>query len=166
MRFIIAGWLMLASFNVLAQDRLPPGVRGPDSAMATRSVSKYLQLERVMQEAIRDHNAAEVKRLLVEDFEVHAADNTDAVAMDAWMKSEMRGKITMVGVRDMSVRELDDIAIVSFFLDRSMTLKGKSANTTSYVIDVWRQSAGLLIARYVSNPQKPVSAPTRPSGRE
>ena len=60
MRFIIAGWLMLASFNVLAQDRLPPGVRGPDSAMATRSVSKYLQLERVMQEAIRDHNAAEV----------------------------------------------------------------------------------------------------------
>jgi hypothetical protein len=134
--------------------------------MATRSVSKYLQLERALQDAIDDHRNADLRRLLAEDFAAHSAGRVDSMPMDAWMKSELGRKPATSGVRDMQVLELDDIAVVSFFLDRRRQLGGKAVTATAYVLDVWRQSAGLLIARYESNPVKPVAAPKRPSGRE
>ena len=166
MRRLVIGLLMGVGFNVAAQERLPPGVRGPESTMATRSVSKYLQLERDLQDAVRDKNADAVKRTLAADFEVHSSDKADATSMDAWLQAEMRDKITNVGVRDMTVRDFDDIAVVSFFLDRKQTTKGKPVTSTSYVVDIWRQSASQLQVRYVSKPVKPVPVPTRPSGRE
>ena len=166
MRRLVIGLLMGVSFNVVAQERLPPGVRGPESAMATRSVSKYLQLERDLQDAIRDKNADAVKRVLAADFEVRSADKADATSMGAWLQAEMRDKITNVGVRDMTVRDFDDIAAVSFFLDRKHTVNGKPVTSTSYVVDIWRHSTSQLLVRYFTKPVKLVPAPTRPSGRE
>ncbi|HEX9391687.1 MAG TPA: nuclear transport factor 2 family protein [Usitatibacteraceae bacterium] len=166
MRLLLMGLLLTAGVNAVAQERLPPGVRGGDSAMATRSVSKYLQLERDLQDAIRDKNADTVKRLLAADFEVHGGEGINAASLDDWLQRELRATIKSAGVRDMNVREFDDIAVVSFFLDRGQTVKGRIASSTSYVVDVWRQSAGQLQVRYITRPAKPAPAPKRPSGRE
>ena len=166
MRRLVIGLLMGVGFNVAAQERLPPGVRGPESTMATRSVSKYLQLERDLQDAIRDKNTDAVKRTLAAEFEVRSSDKADATSMDAWSLAETRSKTTNVGVRDMTVRDFDDIAAVSFFLDRKHTVKGRPVTSTSYVVDIWRQSTSQLLVRYVTKPVKPVPAPIRPSGRE
>jgi len=67
-------------------------------------------------------------------------------------------------VRDLAVRELGDVAVVSFFLDHAAARA--TATATLYVVDVWRQADGRLTARYESQPTHPVAAPTRPRGRE
>ena len=168
MRFLIVGLFLAisAGSNVLAQDRLPPGVRGADLAMATRSVSKYLQLERSLQKAIQDKDATAIKPLLTEDFEFRSGNKPDADNMETWMKSVMAGTAIKNDVRDLNVREFENIAIVSFYLDRNAASRGREIKTTSFVVDVWRQSANQLVVRYISEPGKPVPRPMRPSGRE
>lgn len=166
MRFPVFALLMAAALSIAAQPGPPPGVRGAENAMATRSVSAYLQLERDLQDALVDQNIAELNRLLAADFEVRSADRADATGSDDWRQQEMRANLSKAGVRDLAVREFDDIAIVSFFLDRTRVWKGKPVSTTWYIVDVWRRSAKKLQVRYTSQPVKPVPAPTRPSGRE
>ena len=168
MRFLLVGLFLTISVgsSVCAQDRLPPGVRGGDSAMATRSVNKYLQLERSLQTAIQDKDATAIKPLLTEDFEFRSANKPDADDMETWMKSVMAGTAVKNRVRDLNVREFENTAIVSFYLDRDAASRVRETKTTSFVVDVWRQPANQLVARYISAPGKPAPRPTRPSGRE
>jgi hypothetical protein len=67
-------------------------------------------------------------------------------------------------VRDLSVREADDLAIVSFLLDR--TPEGRGHGSTWFVVDVWRRSTDRLIARSISRPAAAPPRPSRPSGKE
>ncbi len=166
MRLLAMAILFGVAIQVSAQDRLPPGVRGPEGAMATRSVSKYLQLERDLQDAIRERRVEDIKRQLAADFEIHRGDSIDAKPMEDWLKRELAANIRSAGVRDMHVRELDDLAVVNFFLDRRQTVKGKTLRSSFHVVDIWRQSNGQLLARYITQPLKPPPVPARPSGRE
>jgi len=130
--------------------------------MATRSVSKYLGLERALQEALaqRDRNA--VTQLLAEDFDVRNAASPDAVSADDWLRRELAAPRARI-VRDLSVREFDDLAIVSFLLDPALAGRGAA---TLFVVDVWRRSSGKLLVRYAERAAAPSARPSRPSGRE
>ena len=68
MRHLLIVLLPFVSVSASSQPRLPPGVRGPDLGLATRSVSTYLALERDLLDALKDGNRAAVLRLLSEDF--------------------------------------------------------------------------------------------------
>lgn len=149
-----------------AQSRLPPGVQGPAAGMATRSVSKYLGLERGLLEHIAQRDRAAVAALLAEDFEARTPASPDAIARDEWLQREFARPADDRIVHGLSVREVDDVAIVSFLLGSAKPhRKGQSAPTL-FVVDVWRQSSGQLIERYVDRPVAAPPAPSRPTGRE
>jgi hypothetical protein len=166
MRGWIAVALLCLSAGAQSQARLPPGVRGPDSGMATRSVATYLDLERGMLDALQRGDRDAARRMLGDDFELRAAGEPDGRPSDAWLDGELRSRIVSGMVRDLAVREFDDIASVSFLLDIRRKVRNAQKGSTLYVVDVWRQSSHKLLVRYVSKPAHVPSPPARPTGRE
>ena len=152
--------------GALAQPAMPPGVHGATSGLATRSVSNYLDLERGLLEALKLGDRGSVLEKLGPDFTFRSdADVDDSVAAD-WLDDEMRHPIKMGNVRNLSVREFDEMAVVSFLLDIRRAGKFKAMASTLYVVDVWQQHPPQLMARYVAQPRHALPVPTRPSGRE
>ena len=150
-----------------SQPAQPPGVRGPATGLATRSVSTYLGLERGLADSLRqgDHDA--VLKQLGEGFAAYEPEaNDEGLAADGWLQSELRRPVVEAQVRDLNVRELDDLAVVSFVLDQRYRLGRKTGSATYYVVDVWRQTSHQLLARYVSKPAHIAPAPARPTGKE
>jgi hypothetical protein len=152
--------------SALSQPQLPLGGRGPGSGLATRSVSAYLALERGLLEALKDGNRDAVLRMLDEQFAVSSPIKIDETSSADWLQQESDSSFTTSGVRNLNVREFDDVAVVNFLLDRRRVVKGKSVATTFYVIDVWRQSSHQLLTRYISMPRTTLPIPSRPTGRE
>jgi hypothetical protein len=148
-----------------AQSRLPPGVdghRGAPGAMATRSVSHYLDLERALADALHARRRDAAQQMLAPDFEARSADSLDAVPAADWLTEQLRQAPAMQ-VRDLAVREFGDVAVVSFWADIASPGARRSP---LYVIDVWQQPQARLAARYVSQPVHALPAPPRPRGRE
>lgn len=160
----LAAALLLASI-AHAQPGLPPGVRGPMAGAATRSVSRYLDLERNLQEALAGRDRSAVKGLLAEDFEARTFSDADGLGADEWLRRETAAPARR-RVRELAVHEADDIAVASFILEGLKTPGAASRASTLFVVDIWRQSTGKLLARYVDRPSRPPVLPDRPSGKE
>lgn len=158
--------LMVAAATAGAQDARPRGVAGSANGLATRSVSQYLGLERALQDGIDQHDHPAVSKLLAEGFEARTAADQDASTADAWWRRELASASHHPVVRNLSVREFDDLAIVSFLLDGRPAHAGGKAGPARFVVDVWRQSSGQLLTRYLDRPAHPPPVPARPSGRE
>jgi len=160
---LLAASLFVSGIAAAQPSGLPPGVRGPGAGTATRSVSHYLDLERGLESAIADRDLAAAKNLIADDFEVWSPGAADAVPGDEWLRQ--RWKAAGHGrVRDLSVREFDDVAVASFLLEGARGVSGMA--TTMFVVDIWRQSSGKLLVRYVALPAHPPARSRRPSGRE
>jgi hypothetical protein len=149
-----------------AQPVMPPGVRGADSGLATRSVSIYLGLERRLSEALTRGDREAAQQLLGEDFAFRSAADVDETSAADWLDGELHNPTEAANVRNLSVREFNDMAVVGFLLDGHRTSKSKVATTTLYVVDVWQQNPPHLMARYVAQPQHARPVSTRPTGRE
>ena len=167
-RALLAGTSSALALVASAQNRLPPGVDGGSgpqaTAAATRSVAHYLDLERGLAEALRERRRDVAAHLLAADFEARSAESLDAVAASAWLDAQLHSPAAPTVVRDLAVRELGDLAIVSFFLDGKA--RRGTGTRTLYVVDIWRQSDERLVVRYVSEPVRPLRAPSQPRGRE
>lgn len=146
----------------MAQSRLPPGVRGPASGMATRDVSHYLMLERAVAQAVADHDDAGLRTRLADDFTVRDPNRETALGADEWMRSSAPGNTSPDQVRALSVHTVDNVAMVTFLLDR----RRAGHTTTRFVVDLWSRSREQLLSRAVSNPRSTPTRPSRPSGRE
>jgi len=85
--------------------------------MATRSVARYLDLERSLADAIRDRRRDAVLQMLAPDFELRSGETLDAIDASAWVAAQQRSGDAATRVRDLAVRELGEVTIVSFFLD-------------------------------------------------
>jgi hypothetical protein len=167
MRYLLPITLLAcACLGARAQPALPPGVRGADSGMATRSVSHYLGLERELLEALKAGDRAAVLQKLGEDFEFKSASQVDGLAAADWLASELRPPLAQGNVRNLSVSEFNEVAVVSFLLDSKRTAQSKPGTSTWYVVDVWQQSPPRLMARYVSQPRQVPPIPRRPTGKE
>ena len=159
--------LCLAIAPAAAQPGPTAGVRGgPVAGMATRSVSKYLGLERSLEEGLAKRDRASVRALLADDFELRTGASPDAVAAGDWLRRELTSAGQDRIVQDLGVRELDDIAVVSFLLEPAQARPRTRANGTMFVVDVWRQSSSKLISRYIEQPAVAPAQRHRPSGRE
>ncbi|MES2149487.1 MAG: nuclear transport factor 2 family protein [Pseudomonadota bacterium] len=133
---------------------------GPGGAMATRSVSKYLALERSLQQGLAARDTGAVGAMLDAGFELRTPTSPDSQSQDQWLKGAL-GKHGQV--RDLSVAEMDDLALVSFVLEQH----GAGRKNTSYfIVDAWRQSTGKLQLRYLDVPARPPAPRSRPDGRE
>ena len=163
-RTVLISLRVLLPLCAQAQSGLPPGARG---GAAPRNVAVYLDLERALVDALDAGNRDAAARLLADDFEVRSpTTGSDAVAGNDWLREELRTRAQGGLVREMSVREFEDIAIVTFLLDKRGARAGKGTVTTLYIVDVWRQSSHRLLVRHVSRPSRFIPDPGRPSGRE
>ena len=136
------------------------------AGMATRSVSRYLDLERALQEGLIGRNAVAVRALLADDFELRTAASPDVVTADDWLRRELRATTRDYVVRDLAVRELDDMVVVSFLLEPPLLKPPAGTRATLFVIDVWRQSTSKLTSRYIDQPVVAPARRARPTGRE
>lgn len=141
-----------------------PGMRGAGGGMATRIVSNYLDRERSLQEALEQRQRAAVAAFLVDDFTLRTSASEDVESADDWLRREFTSAPSAGLVRDLSVREVDDVAVVSFLLDRGPA--GRRTASTWFVVDVWRQSAQRLLSRSMSRAVGASTKPSRPSGKE
>ncbi|MCO5397387.1 nuclear transport factor 2 family protein [Ralstonia soli] len=163
--------LLLAALAgpALSQPVLPPGTGGSPLGLATRSVSVYLGLERTLVDSLKQGNRDAVLKQLAEGFAAYAPDTNDqGLPAQAWVDGELHRQIIDAQVRDLNVRELDDLAIVSFLLEQQLHRSGKTRTTVVYVVDIWRRTSHQLWARYVSWPAHVGLTPARrrPTGKE
>jgi hypothetical protein len=163
-RAALAVALFATALSASAQSALPPGVRGGPQAMATRSVSQYLELERALAAALQTHRRSAVEPMLAPDFELRSADALDAMGAAEWLAAQTRAGASEGRVRDLAVRAFGAVDVVSFWLDRRA--HGKAPMATLWVVDVWNAAEHTLAARYISQPARPLPAPARPRGRE
>jgi hypothetical protein len=156
-------WAALLALAVAVPALGQPGTRnpalGPPAGSATRSVANYLQRERALQSAIATHDQAAAAAMLDPDFEARTPASPDTSSRGAWLKGEFANADGQAQLRDLTVREADDLALVSFLL---VTRR----NATYFVVDLWRQSSGKLQARYIAAPRNAPPVSRKPDGRE
>jgi hypothetical protein len=145
---VLAALALLVPALLHAQAPAARGAAAP--ATLTRSASKYQSLEFALIQAAADGDQAQLARLLPDDFEVWSAERTGAVSRQAWLQTATRVRDTRI--RDLTVREFGDIAVVSFLQTHT---SGPGPTSTTFVVDVWSQSAGTLTVRYLSTPARP-----------
>jgi len=159
--FVVATAALAVAVLPIAADAQP--TLGSAGGLATRSVSHYLDLERGLLDDLARRDRAAVQGRLADDFTSRTPDSDEVRSADEWLQQEFaspRGRL----VRDLSVREADDLAIVSFLLDR--TSAGSRVASTWFVVDVWRRSTDRLLARSISRPIAAPPKPQRPTGKE
>ena len=123
----------------------PPGIGGQT---ATREVSAYTELEFSLLKIIQS-DAEPSPNLLADDFEVWTAEANDWQSKAVWLKNQHR-HAGVYAIRNLAVRFVDDIAIVSFLLDDHAAKKQHSR----FITDIWRKNANILLVRY-SSPAPP-----------
>jgi hypothetical protein len=146
-RFLSALLVALAAQAVHAQP-----MRGMGEA-ATRPNAHYRDLEVALQEAIAARDTPAVMARVAPRFEFRTPASADTLDRAAWLKAQLR---RAVRIRDVSVREEGEMAIVSFLAD--------APRGTRFVVDVWKGDQ--LVARYAARAQEAARAPSRPSGRD
>jgi len=162
--FLALSLTLLFVSGALAQ--ADPTRRVPDQAQgaATRSVARYLDQERALEESLSRHDRSAVTRWLADDFEARSAASPDTADLNTWLRREFASKRHERLISDLAVREVDGLAVVSFLLYGGSARS--SAEATQYVVDLWRQSENKLLARFIDRSSSAPPAPVRPSGRE
>ena len=141
--------------STLAQDRVPAGRGAPGQATLTRSASKYQALENSLIQALADKSHSALNRMLAADFEVWSAERSGPTSRQDWEKAAFATGIQPSRIRDLTVREFGDVAVVSFLLAGDPASRGTSPIV--FFVDVWTQSTNVLNVRYLSTPAKPAA---------
>lgn len=154
--------LCLSVHEAAAQNASAPN----NTAMATRSVSKYLALERALLAAFAAQDKDAANQILDPEFELRSASEPQAITADDFISNAFQ-KVHSAGlIRDLNVFETDGVSIVSFILD-SRHGKARSKKIQSlFIVDVWKNSDGKLLIRYQDIPAHQIHASERPDGRE
>ncbi len=147
MRSIISGLFILAlffSWPVVGREMAmsPPGL---NPQTVTRDVATFTEREQNLLALLKSAENSE-PTILADDFEVWSDKANDWQSKVDWLKS-VKGQ-EQAHIHNLSVRLMDDLAVVSFLLEYS---KGKHKKShQEFVVDVWRQSTQQLTVRYVS----------------
>jgi len=135
--------LLLLSDPVISQEMalMPPGF-GAQSV--TRDISEYtLQEQEIL--ALKQNKTNE-DALLADNFEVWSDKSNDWQSKADWLKSVTPLANRMI--HNLSVRFMDDFAVVSFLLTTESPHNKKSKQ---FVVDIWRKSTNKLTVRYISD---------------
>lgn len=152
-RRIISCFLALAVFVVLgsAQEPVKPKLT-PSIVTATRQVALFSGLEKKMLGAVQKKDKAAVQALLSDDFEI-AMPEADPLPGDDWLDAVMANDFSLKSfvIRQLSVVDLGDSAIVKFDRLQQATYKSKDEGGEFFVVDLWKRSGDSwkLANRYV-----------------
>jgi len=136
---------LLLSMPAICQEMvlIPPEL---SAHTVTRDVTEYTAREQALIAIIGDKENQQMP-LLADDFEVWSDKSRDWQSKDDWLKTARQQ--TNFNIRNLSVRQMDDFAIVNFLLET--TDRQDKKRSTQFVVDIWRQSTNKLSVRYISD---------------
>jgi hypothetical protein len=142
----------------------------PTIITATRQVALFTGLERQMLHAVEKKDKAGLEAMLADEFEI-AMPDADSLAGPDWVDSVMAHDFTLKSfvIRQMSVADLGDAAVVKFERLQQATYKGRNESGEFFVVDLWKKSGDSwkLASRYVSKVGAiPLALEPKPSGKE
>ena len=156
---------------VAAQEPVEPRLT-PRIITATKQVTLFTGLEKQLLQAVQKKDKAGLQAMVTEDLEIDMPD-ADPLEGDDWLDSVLAPDFTLKSfiIRQMSVNDLGDFALVKFDRIQQATLKGKSLSGEFYVVDLWKKvgDSWKLSSRYVSKiAGAPAPAPhePKPTGKE
>lgn len=154
----------------IAQEPVSPKLT-PTIITATRQVTLFTGLEKQLLQAVQRKDKGVLEAMLADDFEI-AMPNADPLAGEDWVDSMMAKDFSLNSfvVRQMSVADLGDAAVVKFVRIQQATFKGKNESGEFFVVDLWKKSGDSwkLANRYVAKvgaiPAAPKIEP-KPTGK-
>lgn len=165
MRFLRFAALVAAAMSIIpvgAGRCEEPTPRGVGPAMATRSVSLYLGLERSLEDALAGGDREAASALLAEGFEFTSG-KKERLGRKEWLDAALAAKKPPVLVRDLNVSETGGVATATFLLDyRPKGGKGPVYSVT----DIWDSATRQLRSRRQIEMKSPPPPFDRPTGRE
>ena len=162
---------LAVALTAAAQEPVKPKLT-PTIITATKQVTLFTGLESRMLAAVQKKDKAGVQALLAEDFEI-ALPDVDPLAGDEWLDSVMASEFSLksFAVRQVSVADLGDSAVVKFDRLQQATYKGRDESGEFFVVDLWKKSGDSwkLANRYVAKvgaiPEN-AKLPAKPTGKD
>lgn len=135
--------------------------------LTTRLVAEFYKKETALARALAKGNRVAAQALVDPDFElVAAADLGQSISFDAMANESAKTPHSLL-IREMSVRDLGGLALVSFYWDENDRLARKSVTWT--VVDAWKPGPDgwKLKTRFISARGNPAINPPgyRPEGK-
>ena len=163
--------LIAVSVFASAQEPVKPKLT-PSIMTATRQVTLFTGLEKQMLQAVQKKDRAGLEAMLTDEFEI-AMPNADPLAGADWVDSVMSRDFSLksVAIRQMSVADLGDAAVVKFDRIQQATFQGKNESGEFFVVDLWKKSgdswklANRYVAKVSAIPATSKLEP-KPSGKE
>ncbi|HEY6348675.1 MAG TPA: nuclear transport factor 2 family protein [Candidatus Angelobacter sp.] len=144
----------------------------PTIITATKQVILFTGLERQVLQAIQKKDKSAVEAMTTDDFQIEMPD-ADPLAGPDWLDSVASRDFTLKSfvLRQMSVADLGDAAVVKYDRIQQATFKGKNDSGEFFVIDLWKKSgdswrlANRYVARIAQVPASQKIQP-KPTGKE
>src|ERR1700751_1995088 len=129
--------LAVAMSRAAAQEPTKPNLT-PKIITATRQVALFTGLEKQMLQAVQKKDKAGLEAMISDDFEI-AMPNADPLAGVDWEDSVMAASFVLKSyrIRQMSVADLGDAAVVKYMRTQQATFKGKDKSGDFFVVDLW-----------------------------
>jgi ketosteroid isomerase-like protein len=162
---------MIMALAGIAQEPVKPKLT-PRIITATRQVSQFSGLERQMLLAVEKKDKAALDNMLSDDCQI-ATPKADPLDCADWVDSVLASDFSLksFSIRNMSVTDLGDTALVNFDRVQQAAHAGKNLSGEFFVLDLWRKSgySWKLANRYVSRVESAAAAPSgspKPTGKE
>jgi len=154
-----------------AQEPVKPQLT-PRIITATKQVTMFSNMEKQMLQAVQKKDKAALEAMLTDEFAIEVPD-ADMLPGEDWLDSVMSKDFTLKSfvIRQMSVADLGDSAVVKYDRIQESTYKGKPDGGEFFVVDLWKKSGDMwkLANRYVakvsSTPYMP-KGPVKPTGKQ
>ncbi len=171
LRFLVrfVSVLITAGLLAVAQEPVKPKLT-PRIFTATKQVMMFTNLETQLLQAVQKKDKAGLQAMLTDDFAIDMP-NADRLAGEDWLDSVLaKGYILKkFGVRQVSVSDFGNTAVVKFDRLQEATHKGVADSGEFFVVDLWKKDGDTwkLANRYVSKISSvlPKEAP-KPTGKE
>ncbi len=132
---------------------------------ATRQVSLFNGLEKELLQNVQSKNQKAIESALTDDCQIYQPD-ADPLGGPDWIDSVMAKDFSLKSfmIRQVSVVDLGDSAVVNYTRVQEATYKSKPANGEFFVVDLWKKAGGLwkLASRYVSRISSTATMPKGP----
>lgn len=166
----MAAILVITWLSAAQEPSKPPLT--PRIMTATRQVSLFGGMEKELLQNVQSKNKAAIESALTDDCQIYQPD-ADPLGGEDWMDSVMAKDFSLKSfmIRQVSVVDLGDSALVNYTRVQEATFQSKPANGEFFVVDLWKKSGGSwkLASRYaskVSGTATTPKGPIRPTGKQ
>ena len=163
--------LLPCAVLAVAQEPVKPKLT-PTIITATKQVTMFTGLEKQLLQAVQKKDKSAVTAMTADDFQIEMPD-ADPLAREDWLDSVAEKDFTLKSfiLRQMSVADLGDAAVVKYDRVQQVTFKGKDESGEFFVVDLWKKSGdswklgNRYVAKIAQVPASPKIQP-KPTGKE